>query len=365
LFTGLSRQKKLMAKRKISPALFILLLACLAGCKSPSPHPKITVIGRGHLPDIASGEDGKQHIVFGSSDSIFYALSKDEGSTFTPPALVAVLPGLAAAAMRGPQIAVTQSGIVVLAGTHAGNLYAFTKSGDQPWSPAVNVTDKDSVNLEQFTDLAAEGNHVFAVWLDLRDDHRNKIYGALSKDGGQHWSANRLVYKSPDSTVCQCCKPGTVMKDGKVYVMFRNWLDGNRDFYLAESGDNGETFHPPVKLGSGSWALNGCPMDGGAITIDGNDQPQTIWRRKDLLFTATTGIPEIPVASGRNPAITSIDNHNVFAWVKDDSIQLRKSNGNTVLLGKGTLPRLAAAGHKIWCSWEDEGQILSALVDPD
>jgi hypothetical protein len=33
--------------------------------------------------------------------------------------------------------------------------------------------------------LAAEGNHLFAVWLDLRGNKRNKIYGAESTDGGK------------------------------------------------------------------------------------------------------------------------------------------------------------------------------------
>ena len=33
---------------------------------------------------------------------------------------------------------------------------------------------------------------------------------------------------SPDTTVCECCKPSVVIEGNNVYVMFRNWLNGNR-----------------------------------------------------------------------------------------------------------------------------------------
>jgi hypothetical protein len=46
-----------------------------------------------------------------------------------------------------------------------------------------------------------------------------------------------MIYTSPDSTVCECCKPNVAMKGNNVYVMFRNWLHGNRDLYLIQSSD--------------------------------------------------------------------------------------------------------------------------------
>ncbi len=351
-----------MANRKHSPALFSLVIIFLVACHSPAPGPGVTEIGQGHIPDIASAPDGRQVIVYGSKDSIFSSVGN--GSAFSTPRLVAVLPGLAAAAMRGPQVALTRSGMVILAATNAGNIYAFTKTGDHPWSAPVKVTDRDSVNLEELTDLAADGDSTYAVWLDLRTDHRNKIFGAGSADGGKTWTPNQLIYKSPDSTVCQCCKPSVDMKDGKVYVMFRNWLDGKRDFYLATSNNNGAAFNSPVKLGEGSWALNGCPMDGGSLTLDKKGQPQTIWRREKLLYTASAGAPEMAVGEGKNPSIASVDGNNILAWTKNDSIVIQKSNGQAVVLGKGANPRLTAVGDtKVSCTWENNGQIMSARLN--
>ncbi len=109
--------------------------------------------------------------------------------------------------------------------------------------------------------LSADGQNAFAVWLDLRDKH-NKIFGAKSTDGGKTWGKNIMIYASPDTTVCECCKPSVVMKGNNIYVMFRNWLNGNRDLHIIQSTDIGLNFGQAQKLGAGSWTLNGCPMDG-------------------------------------------------------------------------------------------------------
>jgi Neuraminidase (sialidase) len=95
----------------------------------------------------------------------------------------------------------------------------------------------------------------------LRDKH-NKIFGAKSTDGGKTWGKNIMIYASPDTTVCECCKPSVVMKGNNIYVMFRNWLNGNRDLHIIQSTDIGLNFGQAQKLGAGSWTLNGCPMDG-------------------------------------------------------------------------------------------------------
>jgi hypothetical protein len=57
-----------------------------------------------------------------------------------------------------------------------------------------------------------------------------------------------MIYASPDTTVCECCKPSVAMKGNSVYVMFRNWLNGNRDLYLIQSSDNGNTFRQVQKI---------------------------------------------------------------------------------------------------------------------
>src|SRR4029450_4736158 len=101
-----------------------------------------------------------------------------------------------------------------------------------------------------------------------------------SRDGGASWSANYVVYESPSGTVCQCCHPSVaVSTDGIIHVLFRNALEGSRDVYVVRSEDGGRTFVAANRLGLGTWKLEGCPMDGGGLAVDGTGAVATIWRR--------------------------------------------------------------------------------------
>ncbi len=244
-------------------------LVFLSACRDEKPHVPNSVIARGQMPNVTKDNSGNIHLVYGNGDSILYCYSSDRGKTFSSGSLVAVVPKLAASHMRGPQIAATSNGLTVIACDNFGDIFSFAKDQSGKWTRASGVNDVDTVAKEGLMALAADGDNAVAVWLDLRDKH-NKIFGAKSIDGGKTWSKNILIYASPDTSVCECCKPSVVIKGSDVYVMFRNWLDGNRDLYLIESSDGGNTFAQAQKLGKRSWALNGCPMDGGSVVIDKN-----------------------------------------------------------------------------------------------
>jgi hypothetical protein len=273
------------------------------------------------------------------------------------------LPDLFSFAMRGPEIAVNNSGLIITACTTQGNIFSYYKDKEN-WKQGARVNDVDTIAKEGLMALAADGENAFAVWLDLRGNKRNKIYGAKSNDGGKTWSENTMIYTSPDTSVCQCCKPSVVMKNNHVYVMFRNWLNGNRDLYLIQSNNNGASFGQAQKLGTGSWKLNACPMDGGGLAINENGKVQTIWKREGNIFTAVPGIPEIEIGKGRGCTIETVNNENIYAWSNKDEIVCMKANGPKKMLGKGSLPVLKALDNQhVICVWENDKQIHAAVVE--
>jgi hypothetical protein len=70
---------------------------------------------------------------------------------------------------------------------------------------------------------------------------------------------------------------------GAIHVQWRNALAGSRDMYVATSSDGGKSFGKASKLGSGTWPLNACPMDGGSIAALG-EQFTTVWRREKSVY---------------------------------------------------------------------------------
>lgn len=321
------------------------------------------VIAYGHMPAITKDKRNNIHIVYGSGDSIMYVFSKD-GKSYSTPALAAVLPGLVASATRGPQIAAVSGGLIVTAGDKPGNIYSFRKVMQGKWSKAKQVNDISETSKEGLAALSADGANAFAVWLSVKNPKGQSVYGARSGDGGKTWNKNTIVYASPSGTVCECCKPSVKVSGNNVYVMFRNFLNGNRDLYLIKSSNGGNTFGQAQKLGNGNWKLDGCPMDGGGLALNKNKVPQTVWRRKGEIYTAAPGEPEKEIGAGRSCSIETINNKNVFAWTEKGNVIVSKPNGTKLNLGKGSIPVLQAINNeKLVCVWENENEIHTAVLN--
>lgn len=266
-------------------------------------------------------------LTYGAGDSIYFSLSRSSGATWSKPTVVANKGKLALGARRGPRIVITRNATVITAivgeiGRGKDENLAVWRSVDQgnTWSEQRVLNDVRGAAREGLHAMASDGEStIFVAWLDLRNKV-TQIYGVVSRDGGKSWSDNRLIYRSPSGSVCECCHPSVyVERDGKIWVMFRNSLDGNRDMYVAASEDHGETFSAARKLGSGSWKLEGCPMDGGSIAVSGN-QVATVWRRENTVYHSGLRGSEVELGPGRQPTVALTTNGPVYAWTDGKSL---------------------------------------------
>jgi hypothetical protein len=237
-----------------------------------------------------------------------------------------------------------------------GNIRAFRlthKSGK--WEQTGNVNDADASAPEGLMSVAAdENNNFYAVWLDLREGRKNNVCVSTLRNKS-HWSKNTFAYQSPESHVCECCKPSIAVKQNTVVVMFRNWLKGARDLYLVTSEDAGKTFTEAQKLGNGTWLLKGCPMDGGGLAIHPKNQIHTAWQRDGQVFYAEPGQPEQKIGDGRGVGM----NGSLITWQSGSDLMLHTLSGHTSKIAAGT----ALQVHKlddgsIFGVWEKDGQIF-------
>jgi hypothetical protein len=85
--------------------------------------------------------------------------------------------------------------------------------------------------------------------------------------------------------------------------------------YLVSSRDNGKEFTPAVKLGRGTWQLDQCPMDGGALAGNAEGQVETIWMRKKEVFHAASGQAEVNLGKGEQPWATAAADGFYLVWI--------------------------------------------------
>lgn len=334
--------------------------------------------GINRQPQLASAP-GLTAMVFGNGNSIWFSASHDNGQTFSAATEVAKVPVLALGRHRGPRVVIDGKTIVVSAvygetlatGQHAhglpanGDLVAW-RSNDEghSWSKPAIINDAPGSAREGLHAMAAGGQHKLAsAWLDLRMSG-TRLYGAYSTDDGATWSKNVLLYEAPGGTICQCCDPSLVFSEKhRVQVMFRNVSDGSRDMYLADWNLSGQV-SPPQKLGTHSWQLNACPMDGGGVVRAGNTTV-TAWRREETVYLDEPGHPEAALGNGKDIAITQSAKGTYVAWSGASGIEIHEPGAKEPICvsAAGAFPALTSLPNgSVLAAWEQDGAIKLTVL---
>ena len=342
-------------------AATVAALACLEASprttQSASP-----LVFAGVQPQLAK-LGNRVFLTYGQDNVVSILSSRDAGQTFGP-AIKLTVPGRLSLGMhRGPRIAVTERSVMltVVAGAKGGGadgdllLFRSTDNGTT-WPAPTVINDVPASAREGLHATAATPDGLVALaWLDLREKG-TRIYTAVSRDHGATWSQDNLAYASPSGSVCECCHPSVAINtDAAMAVMFRNNLDGNRDMYVAHSRD-WEKLGPPRKSGTGSWKLDACPMDGGALVLDGND-PISVWRREADVFLAPLGKQEERLGSGRDPVIDRWDDHQDIAWSASNGVMLKRDGRSPETIGAGRFPAIVSLERRTVVAWESQGTV--------
>jgi hypothetical protein len=344
---------------------FVTLLAVHLGPmapEAPAREPQMAVSGS----NVA--------LTFGAGNAIYFSVSRDSGKTFSEPMKVGEAAVVPLTRHRGPRIAFAGRAIVITAvagntaaaDAHAhglpsdGDLIAWRSlDGGKTWSKEVVINDVPGAPTEGLHALASNGkDKLVAAWLDHRGSASGKkLYGSQSNDGGATWSRNFLIYESPDGSICDCCHPSLAFDpNGEILIMWRNWLNGSRDMYLARSRDTA-FFSKPEKLGEGTWKLNACPMDGGGLAIS-QGRIITAWRREHDIFLDAPGEKERRIGAGMDVALAAGGDGIYAIWTAPSGLQaLVPGKAELIEIApRGSFPSIVALpGAGALAAWEDEG----------
>ncbi|MGZ3753056.1 MAG: hypothetical protein ACXVB0_05535 [Mucilaginibacter sp.] len=345
----------------MSKARLIILFGLIFLSLASMSDIKTNIISEGQQPQISVDNKGVIRVVFGIKDEIFCATSIDHGVTFAKPALVTKVPEMHLGMSRGPQIASSAHFSVITAIDKKGNIHWFRLShSSDEWKDMGTINDLKGSAPEGLMGLVADKkDNFYAVWLDIRTGRNNQIYFSSLSAKDISWSKNYLAYRSPDGHVCECCKPNIAVQGSTVAVMFRNWLGGSRDLYMMKSSDAGKTFSGAQKLGTDTWKLNGCPMDGGGIVVSYSNLISTVWQRKGAIYYAEPGKPETYIGNGRNCSISVNSSDIMLGLQNNDTVKLiNLKSKKSKVVGNGDFLKLATlADNKILCVWEQDNKV--------
>ena len=218
-----------------------------------------------------------------------------------------------------PTIAISGNGTVYVGWTRGQPLSSGTDlvlsvshDGGRSFDDPVKVNDDAIPAAHGMHSLAVDGGRIYMTWLDERNvkaekaelqetlpspmkgfefvkahheptqnaasddgaEPNSEVFFAYSTDGGQSFSRNIRVA----SHVCPCCKTTTLAAAGKIYLSWRQVLQGNfRHIAVASSSDGGKTFTKDVIVSDDKWMLSACPVSGAALATNAAGELSVYW----------------------------------------------------------------------------------------
>ena len=295
-------------------------------------------------PQVAVAPDGV--FVVAAKEGVIALSSSADAKSFSEPVTVAKVEKLMCGMRRGPRIAATKKALVVTAISAASGDLASWRSLDRgaTWLGPVRVNGQERSAREGLDGLAAGPKGELAVaWLDDRKGGK-EVWAAVSKDDGASWKEG-LAYASPDGHVCECCHPSVAWNEkGELAVLFRNWLDGARDFYVVVSKDAGKTWGKAVPVILQSWKINMCPMDGGALAGTKKGFIAAVRRDSDVFFARVGAPGESSVRGhGKQPWVADGATASYLVWLDGTDLAAEEITG--VSFGEKRRKPLEAIAH--------------------
>jgi hypothetical protein len=249
-----------------------------------------------------------------------------------------------------------------------------------PFSPHHDGTKSEHGFASLFE---APGGTLGLVWLDGRS---KKEVGLRTATFDDHWM--QRSEDAIDTRVCECCPTAVALTASGPIVAFRDRSDDEtRD--IAVSRLVGETWSEPVSVHRDGWQLNGCPVNGPALSAAGRDvaiawftAPQdeghvfvAFSQNAGSTFGAPVRVDEIG-SLGRVDVELMPDGSAMVSWIERAENQAafmvrrversgRRSEATTVTtLGsnRGSVyPRMARRGNQLIFAWTDP-ESLSVLT---
>lgn len=227
--------------------------------------------------------------------SIYFQISTDNGLTFSTINQVAITKEkISARNENRPKIAFDKyQGVYLSWATPKEKKYTadirFSYSSDygKTFTKPVTVNDDNFLTGHSFNEMlvTAEGD-VSIVWLDSRLAHQLRLQGKPTNGsalylGKANYRKNETIFSNEQlaNNTCVCCRIAMDYNtDGELAIFWRHiYGDNIREFALLTLAQGKNKQQKPYQISYDRWKINGCPHQGGAISINGDNRYHMVW----------------------------------------------------------------------------------------
>jgi hypothetical protein len=227
--------------------------------------------------------------------SIYFQRSTDNGKTFSAITRVAIdKEKISARNENRPKIAFDKhQGVYLSWATPKEKKYTadirFSYSSDygKSFSKSITVNDDNLLTGHSFNEmLVTDEGDISIVWLDSRLAHQLRLQGkqvngsALYLGTANYRKNNKsFLNKQLAHSTCVCCRIAMdYNNDGELAIFWRHiYGDNTREFALLTVAQGENVQQTPYQISYDHWKINGCPHQGGAISINDHNRYHMVW----------------------------------------------------------------------------------------
>jgi hypothetical protein len=234
-----------------------------------------------------------------NQDKLIAQISQDNGITFLPHSVLDIpAEKISARNENRPKIAFDNIGGVYLSWAMAREKkytadvrFSYSDDYGKKFTQPITVNNDNLLAGHSFNEMLVNDNgDVSIVWLDGRLSHQQRKTGKKSKGSALYLGQANLRNTKNNSAVtftnqalandtCVCCRIAMDFNhQGELAIFWRQiYGDNIREFALLTMGHDEDKPKQPYQISYDHWQINGCPHQGGAISIDDKNRYHMVW----------------------------------------------------------------------------------------
>ncbi|WP_114327145.1 sialidase family protein [Candidatus Colwellia aromaticivorans] len=233
--------------------------------------------------------------LWAQNTSMYFQISIDNGLTFSDVNRVAIdKEKISARNENRPKIAFDKyQGVYLSWATpkekkHTADVrFSYSSDYGKTFTKPITVNDDNLLTGHSFNEmLVTDEGDINIVWLDSRLSHQLRLQGKKTKGselyiGKANYRKNETSFSNKQlaNNTCVCCRIAMDYNNhGELAIFWRHiYGDNIREFALLTLSKGENSQQTPYQISYDHWKINGCPHQGGAISINENNRYHMVW----------------------------------------------------------------------------------------
>ena len=225
--------------------------------------------------------------VWSQQGKIYYQISTDNGQHFDSAKIVDIpKENVSARNENRPKIAFDSKQGVYLSWAMAREKkytadirYSYSSNYGKTFSAPITVNDDGLLAGHSFNEMIVNNkDEVSIVWLDGRLKQRKDAGNGSAifiASGNMTKAIPQFINQEVVNGTCVCCRLALdYNQQGNLAILWRHiYGDNIREFAVTTLGEQSK----PYQVSHDHWKINGCPHQGGALSIGKNNRYHMVW----------------------------------------------------------------------------------------